>query len=309
MADIVFTYAPADTSRAHAIAEALKTYGIDAAWDRTLLPGERYDTVVTRRLAEAKAVVVLWSANSISNNLIMDEAGIARDQGKLIPVRIDAVESPMGFRQLQTGDLSGFPSPQSQAAMKNLAEALAMMSNQTVKQPAASPAWRAAGAPQANSETQAAAAPAASQRLFTQSYWGWTAMLGLFSGMLYFTSPEGKAAMTGDSAYNIGLLIGNTLMALIIFAAARFQLYWSRRWVGKPGGIYFTIEVWILLGVSVLVALINAFTPEQQAMAGSGLVGLTHQLNFALIGIFLLVPPMILVVRGVIRLIRGKPAA
>src|SRR5262249_53148726 len=151
-------------------------------------------------------------------------------------------------------------------------------------------------------------APSASQRLFTQYFWAWTGLLGLLSGMFYFISPEGKSAMTGDSAYNTGLLIGNTLMALIIFAAARFQLYWSRRWVGKPGGAYFTIEVWILLAVSVLIGVINAFTPEQQAMGGSGLVGFTHQLNFATIGIFLLVPPMILVVRGVIRLIRGKPA-
>jgi hypothetical protein len=43
--------------------------------------------------------------------------------------------------------------------------------------------------------------------------------------------------------------------------------------------------------------------------AGSGLVGLTHQLNFALLGIFMLVPPLIVLVRGIIRLARGKPQA
>jgi hypothetical protein len=305
MADIVFTYAPADMSRAQAIAEALKAHGIEAAWDRTLLPGERYDAVITKRLAEAKAVVVLWSNNSITNNLIMDEAGLARDEGKLVPVRIDPVEAPMGFRQLQTGDLAGFPSPASGDAVRLLAEALAMMSGAQASRPTPA-AWRPAATPPPAAQSETGAAP---QRLFTSAYWSWTIVLGLFSGLLYFISPEGKGAMTGDAAYNVGLLIGNTLMALFIFGFARFLIYWSRRWVGKPGGRYFTIEYWILLGLAVLIALINAFSPDNAVNAGSGFVGLTHQLNFALLGIFMLVPPLIVLVRGIIRLARGKPQA
>ncbi len=140
MADIFFTYAPADAGRAQAIAEALKAYGLDVAWDRTLLPGERYDAVVTRRLAEAKAVVVLWSNASIASSLIMDEAAAARDQGKLLPVRIDAVDSPLGFRQLQTADLAGWPDAANSAhGLQSLAEALAQARQQKIVAPTPPP--------------------------------------------------------------------------------------------------------------------------------------------------------------------------
>jgi hypothetical protein len=306
MADIVFTYAPADASRAHAIAEALKAYGVTAEWDRTLLPGERYDTVISKRLMDAKAVVVLWSTASIASNQIMDEASLARDQGKLVPVRIDAVEAPMGFRQLQTADLAGFPTAAAEHGVKMLAEALGQMANAPVRADAAL-AWRAPGpgpAPPAADDDENEPHP----RLFTKGFFGWTAALSAFCGLLYFISPEGQSQMGSGVAERIETLVGTIIAPTLIFAAARIMLYWSRRWVGKPPRRYFSVEMLALLITAALLALVNTFSPSSDGpKAGTGLIGFTHQFNFAVIGVFLLFTPLILIVRGIIRLVRGAP--
>ena len=44
-----------------------------------------------------RVVVVLWSAVSQASQWVRDEASQARDEKKLIPVRIDGARPPLGF--------------------------------------------------------------------------------------------------------------------------------------------------------------------------------------------------------------------
>jgi hypothetical protein len=309
MADIVFTYAPADTSRAHAIAEALKEHGVDVEWDRTLLPGERYDAVITRRLNEAKGVVVLWSGASIGSNIIIDEAGMARDQGKLIPVRIDAVDAPMGFRQLQTADLAGFPASVSPAGIKSLADALKHAATAPLA-PSAMPTWQkdqAARPTPARRDASQVRDEGPLPKLFNKSFLGWTGAIATFSGLMFFLSPEGQKVMQDDVAQRTGVLIGTLITPILVFGGARVLVYWSRRWVGKHPKSYFSIEWLWVAGVGVLLGLMNAISPQGAPQGGGGVIGLIHQFNFAVIGSFMIFTPLIFLVRGIIRLAKGKP--
>jgi len=53
-------------------------------------------------------VVVLWSTSSVRSQYVRDEAQEGLDLGKLVPVLIEAVKPPMGFRQLQAANLANW---------------------------------------------------------------------------------------------------------------------------------------------------------------------------------------------------------
>jgi hypothetical protein len=48
---------------------------------------------------------VLWSKNSVGSQFVRDEAAEGQN-GRLVPVLIEAVRPPLGFRQLQRADLN-----------------------------------------------------------------------------------------------------------------------------------------------------------------------------------------------------------
>ena len=50
---------------------------------------------------------MLWSAQSIGSDWVRDEAAAGRDSARLVPVLIDRVDPPLGFRQYQSVSLIG----------------------------------------------------------------------------------------------------------------------------------------------------------------------------------------------------------
>ncbi len=60
------------------------------------------------RLRSAKAVVVIWSAESVKSQWVRDEADIAREAGTLVQLRGDGGRPPFLFSQIQCADLSGW---------------------------------------------------------------------------------------------------------------------------------------------------------------------------------------------------------
>ncbi len=299
MADIFFIYDRTDEARARAIAEALEKGGLTVQWDRTLLPGERYDTVMPRRLGEAKAAVVLWSRASLASSLIMDEAAAARDTGKLVPVRIEPVDAPLGFRQLQTADLANWPNVGD--SLRLLGEALSGM----MTGPAARPF--VGSAVKLKADDGAIDAVEGTSFLKSKAFWGWTFAIALFEGLLYFVSPAGQREMGADTATRVGTLIGNVLGMFLILMFARALIYWSRNFVGKPTRRYFGVEMIVLWGLAIVLAGFSMTQPEVTADAGTGVFGFAHQLNFMSIGIIMFGAPLFFVIRGLLRLVRGKP--
>lgn len=121
MADVFLSYASEDRQRVRPLAEALQARGISVWWDRALGAGEDYASVITRELRAAKAVVVVWTEASAASTFVRDEAGRARDEGRLIPVLLDRVEIPLGFGAFQAEDFTRW-NGQAQAAQVSLLE-------------------------------------------------------------------------------------------------------------------------------------------------------------------------------------------
>ena len=62
----------------------------------SLEPGQVFREEIERRIGEARHVIVLWSETSVKSHFVLDEAGDAAQQGKLVPVRIDGCKLPYG---------------------------------------------------------------------------------------------------------------------------------------------------------------------------------------------------------------------
>ncbi|HEU4498591.1 MAG TPA: toll/interleukin-1 receptor domain-containing protein, partial [Sphingomicrobium sp.] len=106
MATVFLSYDHDDVERAAPIASALEKAGHSVWWDRHIQGGAQYNDEIEAAVEAANAVVVLWSERSVRSTWVRDEAAEGRDQNKLVPVLLDAVKPPMGFRQFQTIDLS-----------------------------------------------------------------------------------------------------------------------------------------------------------------------------------------------------------
>jgi hypothetical protein len=88
------------------IAEALTARGLKVWWDPEITTGAEFRFEITQELDAARVVVVVWSANSVSSRFVCDEADVGAQRESLIPVLLDLVDIPLGFRQIQTADLS-----------------------------------------------------------------------------------------------------------------------------------------------------------------------------------------------------------
>ncbi|PWT84591.1 MAG: hypothetical protein C5B56_15355 [Proteobacteria bacterium] len=105
MAEIFFSYKRDDRATVERLVRLLEAENFSVWWDPTIVPGERFASVISQALDAAPCVVVAWSRGSVDSLWVRDEAGVARDRGVLVPVSIDGVEPPLGFRQLHTTNL------------------------------------------------------------------------------------------------------------------------------------------------------------------------------------------------------------
>lgn len=105
MADIFLSYSREDQTRAEQIAKALTTAGYEVFWDVEIPPGKSWADILEEKLAVCKAAIVLWSRISTASKWVREEARLAHDRGKLIPVQIDDSPPPFGFGEIQAADL------------------------------------------------------------------------------------------------------------------------------------------------------------------------------------------------------------
>jgi membrane-associated phospholipid phosphatase len=105
MADIFISYSRADLERARRFERALTGCGWSVFWDRALLPGEGFRHAIERELKDARCVIVLWSRASVASEWVIDEAESGKFKNRLVSIRIDDVDPPLGFRQLQAAEL------------------------------------------------------------------------------------------------------------------------------------------------------------------------------------------------------------
>lgn len=99
---VFLSYSRADQAQARVLAQELEEAGLQVWWDTLIEGGAAFAKTIDAALAASDAVIVLWSANSIASDWVLDEAARGRDLKKLVPLSIDGTEPPLGFRQYQS---------------------------------------------------------------------------------------------------------------------------------------------------------------------------------------------------------------
>ena len=147
MASVFLSYARDDTAKARPIALALENAGHSVWWDLHVRGGAQFSKVIEEALKAADVVLVLWSAKSIDSAWVRDEAGAGRDSGRLVPVTLDAIEPPLGFRQFQTIDLSRWKGRRVSAELRTLLSDIDAIAEPKTERVSASAPAPAAAAP------------------------------------------------------------------------------------------------------------------------------------------------------------------
>jgi hypothetical protein len=106
--DVFISYAHEDQAFVANVARALEAEGFSVWWDHTIPPGRTWETFIARGITEARCCIVVWSPHSIASDWVKEEATLAKDGGKYLPVSIGDEQPPMGFRRIQAAQLRGW---------------------------------------------------------------------------------------------------------------------------------------------------------------------------------------------------------
>jgi TolB-like protein len=109
MADIFISYSKQSKAETEQLATELQAKGFSVWYDTSLVPGDSFRDVIISELAQARAAIVIWTADSVKSDWVCAEASRARARGILVPVRADDVRShdiPLPFGTLHTDLLS-----------------------------------------------------------------------------------------------------------------------------------------------------------------------------------------------------------
>jgi hypothetical protein len=118
--DIFVSYAKEDREVARKISKLFEDEGWSVWWDRKIPLGRTWRNVLEEAMQNTRCTVVLWSANSINNEWVKEEAEEGKAQGKLVPILIESVQPPMGFRTIQAGDLIGWNGNENSPGLQQL---------------------------------------------------------------------------------------------------------------------------------------------------------------------------------------------
>jgi hypothetical protein len=106
MSDIFISYASEDRDWARRLAEGFtEAGGWSVWWDREIPFGKTFDQVIWEALTNAGCIVVLWSTHAIESDWVIEEAQYGCEQRILVPVLIEKVTPPFGFRRIQAANL------------------------------------------------------------------------------------------------------------------------------------------------------------------------------------------------------------
>lgn len=105
MADIFISYSKPDRDKVVMLAAYLESEGWTVWWDTNLAVADAYRDEIMRQLAAARAVIVLWTQTSTKSDFVRAEAGRAKADGKLIPVKepdVAYADIPLPFGEMHT---------------------------------------------------------------------------------------------------------------------------------------------------------------------------------------------------------------
>jgi hypothetical protein len=127
MADIFMSYTEKDRDAVSRLADMLKSVGWSVWWDRRIPAGQTWRSVLDKELKGMRCMVVLWSTHSVESEWVSEEAAEGRNLGRLVPVSIERVRPPAGFREIQAADLVDWDGSRDFIGLQRLIEDLERM--------------------------------------------------------------------------------------------------------------------------------------------------------------------------------------
>ena len=108
VADIFISYSKPDRDKVVLLAAYLESEGWTVWWDTKLAVGDTFRDEIMKQLTSARAVIVLWTQISVKSDFVRAEAGRAKADGKLIPVKMGDVQYndiPLPFGEMHTEEI------------------------------------------------------------------------------------------------------------------------------------------------------------------------------------------------------------
>jgi hypothetical protein len=136
MYNIFFSYSSEDRERLRPLVSILENQGWDVFWDRDIPAGQTWRTYIGNAIDNADCIITVWSETSIGSQWVADEADEGKKRNMLLPILLDSVEPPMGFRSIQAVDLSSWRGGSESAAVDDLLVAVRRTLGEIVNKPA-----------------------------------------------------------------------------------------------------------------------------------------------------------------------------
>lgn len=124
--DVFISYKAEERKRLTPLVDALEAEGFSVWWDQNISGGANWREEIEAHLDAAKVVIVVWSRRTIGpdGRFVRDEAGQAQEAGHYLPITIDNVRPPLGFREVQALDLSSWWGKRDDPRFKVLADTI-----------------------------------------------------------------------------------------------------------------------------------------------------------------------------------------
>src|SRR6516165_3673796 len=130
MSDVFISYGHSTAARqARSAAAALRALGYSVWLDDDLPAHRAFSPEIEAQLTAAKAALVIWSAEAATSHWVLSEANRAREDNKLVQLRIDGARLPMPFDQIQCADLSGWSGDGEHASWEKVAASVLELVN------------------------------------------------------------------------------------------------------------------------------------------------------------------------------------
>ena len=108
MPDLFISYASENRVRVSALVRLFESAGWTVWWDRDIEGGRKWRKEIEDELAAARCVLVLWSRASVNKDWVIQEAQTGLERDMLLPVLLEPVEPPEGFRDVQATRLTAW---------------------------------------------------------------------------------------------------------------------------------------------------------------------------------------------------------
>jgi formylglycine-generating enzyme required for sulfatase activity len=109
-----------DLERVRPIVRLIEGAGWSVFWDRRIPSGMTWRHYIGNALDEARCVVVVWSKHAVFSKFVIEEADDGNEREILVPVLIDGVRPPLGFRSIQCEDFRAWNGDPDHRRVKSL---------------------------------------------------------------------------------------------------------------------------------------------------------------------------------------------